>query len=92
MTESSAQKGDHKGKGKKKGKEEKEEKGKGKGKGKSSAGEPFCFSWGRGRDGPCKDLPCKSECPNKRLHACEFCEAVDHKSKDCPKKPKWAKW
>ena len=64
-------KGDGKGKGDK---EKKKKKKEGKGKGKSLTGKPFCFSWGRGRDGPCKDLPRGSECPNKRLHACEFCE------------------
>ena len=74
------------------GKETTPPKGQGKGKGKNSKGQPFCFSWGRGRDGDCKDLPPKSQCKNGRVHQCEFCESPDHKSKDCPKKPKTVKW
>ena len=69
------------------------DKGGGKG-GKNEKGEPVCFSWGRGRDGPCKDLGIGSECKNtpKRKHQCEFCGDPKHKSKDCPKKPKDCKW
>ena len=73
----------------------KEAKGGGKGKGKNAKGEALCFSWGRGRDGPCKDLGPNSDCKNtpQRKHECEFCGATDHKSKSCPKKPDWAsKW
>ena len=71
----------------------KENKEKGKGKGKNAKGEPLCFSWGRGRDGPCKDLPPGSGCKNtpQRKPECEFCGAADHKSKACSKKPDWAK-
>ena len=72
--------------------EKKKEEKQGKGKGKTSDGKPFCFSWGRCRDGPCKDPPPGSECPNKREHKCEFCESAEHRSKDCPKKPDWVKW
>ena len=71
------------------------EKGDGKGKkGKNKKGEPVCFSWGRGRDGPCKDLPPGSECKTTppRKHECEFCGKEDHKSKDCPKKPESVTW
>ena len=70
-------------------------KGDGKGKkGKNKKGEPVCFSWGRGRDGPCKDLPPGSECKTTppRKHECEFCGKEDHKSKDCPKKPDSVTW
>ena len=72
----------------------KTDKGKGKGKGKNKKGEPLCFSWGRGRDGPCKDLGPNTECANtpKRKHECEFCEKSDHKSKDCPNKPEGTVW
>ena len=65
---------------------------KGKGKGKTADGKPYCFSWNRCRDGACKDLGLKSKCPANREHICEFCDSPDHKSKDCPKKPDWAKW
>ena len=40
----------------------------------------------------CKDLPPKSQCKNNRVRECEFRESADHKSKDCPKKPKFIKW
>ena len=60
---------------------------KGKGKGICPSGKQACYSWGRCRDGKCKDLGLKTECPDKREHLCEFCFKDEHKSKDCPNKP-----
>ena len=64
-------------------------KGKGKGKGRAPDGRECCYSWGRARDGPCKDMGPNTDgqCPNKRAHLCEFCGKADHKSKNCSNKP-----
>ena len=50
--------------------------------------EQVCFSYGRRRDGACCKLALgNEECPQGRLHECEFCHKKDHFSKDCPQKP-----
>ncbi len=65
---------------------------KGKGKGKAPDGGQYCFSWGRCRDGACKDLAIGAPCPAGRIHRCEFCDAADHKSANCPAKPSGVTW
>ena len=60
----------------------------GGGKGAKKGKKQVCFSFGRGRDGPCHTKAVgDNNCPNGRLHECEFCHKKDHKSKDCPDKP-----
>ena len=49
-----------------------------------------CYSWGRGRDGPCAQKEVADKeclCDVKRKHICEYCGSAHHKSKDCDKKP-----
>ena len=66
-------------------------KAKGKGLGKAPDGRQCCYSWGRGRDGACKDKDVKDKtCPDSRAHICEFCFSDTHFSRDCSAKPSWA--
>jgi len=55
-------------------------KGKSKGKGKklthTPAGMEICFGYARAGT-------CKTPCPNKRAHVCEFCLQGGHKSAEC---------
>ena len=55
-------------------------KGKGKGKGKkqthTAAGVEICFGYARAGT-------CKTPCPNKRAHVCEYCLQGNHKSAEC---------
>ena len=56
---------------------------------KHAKGEPLCFSWGRGRDGPCTALVPNPDCKNtpQRKPACEFRCAADLTSTTLPQHP-----